>query len=216
MYFKWTDREVSSLLPKNWYQQVLEVAREYVVYRDLPRTPLTSRESEKVGLLRRGRVSGEIVREKLPWLFKAYHSTFLSLASEFTHEKIVCAEDIRYGVVLNVAEGNKMRFECHVDSNPLEGLLFCTDHPLGSGGELIVANNSDAKEVREVDADSAIIHPTSGHLIFFDARNHPHYVRPLSSKNSIRVVAAMNFYTESSPESMRPKEINNYLFGSEN
>jgi hypothetical protein len=33
----------------------------------------------------------------------------------------------RYGVVLNVQRGNTMRFECHVDSNPLTVLLFCTD-----------------------------------------------------------------------------------------
>ena len=40
----------------------------------------------------------------------------------------MAAADDRYGVVLNVQRGTKMRFECHVDSNPLTGLLFCTDH----------------------------------------------------------------------------------------
>ena len=43
----------------------------------------------------------------------------------------MAAHDDRYGVVLNVQRGTEMRFECHVDSNPLTGLLFCTDHPDG-------------------------------------------------------------------------------------
>ena len=38
------------------------------------------------------------------------------------------ARDKRYGIVLNVQRGTTMRFECHVDSNPLTGLLFYTDH----------------------------------------------------------------------------------------
>ena len=40
-----------------------------------------------------------------------------------------------------------MRFECHVDSNPLTGLLFCTDHQ--AGGELVIANDTEAEGVAE-------------------------------------------------------------------
>jgi hypothetical protein len=57
------------------------------------------------------------------------------------------------------------------------------------------------------------IRPQAGHLIFFDGRRYPHYARPLASKSGTRIVAVMNFYTESCPESTRPPELNRHLFG---
>jgi hypothetical protein len=215
MRFNWLGFEVSGILPNNWQEKVIDVARTDTVFRDLPRTPITTRENPDIIIRRRGRVSGEVVAEKLSWLYKEYHTTFLQLATKFTNEEIFCAKDIRYGVVLNVAIGNEMCFECHVDSNPLEGLLFCTTHPPGTGGDLVVANNQDAWGIEEVDANASHIYPVAGQLAFFDARKNPHYVRRLIDKNSIRVVAAMNYYTESFPESTRPAAINQYLFGKE-
>ena len=106
-----------------------------------------------------------------------------------------------------------MRFECHVDSNPLTGLLFGTDHPAGAGGELVFAHDPAAADVDAVERDCSVIRPHAGHLIFFDGRHHPHYARPLISESDMRIVAVMNFYTESCPESTRPPELNRHLFG---
>ena len=106
-----------------------------------------------------------------------------------------------------------MRFECHVDSNPLTGLLFCTDHPAGSGGELVFAHDPAAADVDAVERDGTVIRPRAGQLIFFDGRQHPHYARSLRSESDLRVVAVMNYYTESCPESTRPPELNRHLFG---
>ena len=50
-----------------------------------------------------------------------------------------------------------------------------------------------------VERDCSVIRPHAGHLIFFDGRNYPHYARPLTSESDMRVVAVMNFYTESYP-----------------
>ena len=83
------------------------------------------------------------VRDHLPWLYKAYRNEILKLANEVTAEDVSAAQDDRYGVVLNVQHGTRMRFECHVDSNPLTGLLFCTDHP--NGGELVFAHSAGAR-----------------------------------------------------------------------
>ena len=120
-------------------------------------------------------------------------------------ERVTAAADERYGVVLNVQQGTTMRFECHVDSNPLTGLLFFTDH--SSGGELVIAHDPAASDIQAVERDCSVIRPHAGHLIFFDARRHPHYARPLVSEACTRVVAVMNFYTESFPESTRPAEL---------
>lgn len=121
------------------------------------------------------------------------------------------AHDERYGIVLNVQQGTSMRFECHVDSNPLTGVLFCTDHQ--TGGELVVAHDTAAADIAAVEHDCSVIRPQSGHLIFFDAREHPHYARPLTTVSGTRVVAVMNFYTGSCPESTRPRELNRHLYG---
>ncbi len=151
------------------------------------------------------------VRQYLPWLYRFYRGYFLELASETCAERVVPALDDRYGVVLNVQDGTAMRFECHVDSNPLTGLLFCTEHL--AGGELVFAHDPAASDVDAVDRDCSVLRPHAGHLIFFDGRRHPHYARPLLREPQLRVVAVMNFYTDSCPESTRPPELNHHLFG---
>jgi hypothetical protein len=105
-----------------------------------------------------------------------------------------------------------MRFECHVDSNPVTDLLFFTDHPAG-GGELVVGHESGAIGVEALEMNGSVIRPQAGQLIFFDGKTHPHYARTLRSEDEVRVVAAMNFYTDSCPESTRPPELNRHLFG---
>jgi hypothetical protein len=170
-----------------------------------------SREAADVRRIRRGRVHADQVRESLPWLYESYRGAFLELAREAWAQPVMAAGDERYGVVLNVQRGTAERFECHIDSNPLTGLLFCTNH--AAGGELVFAHNRDAASIDAVERDCSVIRPQAGHLIFFDARRHPHYSRPLITESDRRVVAVMNFYTESCPESTRPKELNRHLYG---
>jgi 2-oxoglutarate-Fe(II)-dependent oxygenase superfamily protein len=180
-------------------------------FRDFPRTPVLSREAAEVRHITRGRVHAHQVRHRLSWLYQAYRGTFLELAGEACEEKVSPAHDDRYGVVLNVQCGTRMRFECHIDSNPLTGLLFCTDHV--NGGELVFAHDAAAASIADVERDCSVVRPSAGHLIFFDARWYPHYVRPLTQESDMRVVAVMNYYTESSPESTRPLELNRHLYG---
>ena len=179
-------------------------------FREFPRTPILSREAPSVDSIPRGRVHADQVRDRLPWLYKAYRGEFLELAGEVTQERVLPAGDDRYGIVLNVQQGTAMRFECHVDSNPLTGLLFCTDHPVG--GELVFAHDTGAAGTANVDRNCSVIRPHAGHLIFFDARWHPHYSRQLTAASEMRIVAVMNFYTESFPEATRPPELNRHLY----
>jgi hypothetical protein len=210
--FGWTTFDVSSRLPDLWKQDVATVGVD-ADFREFPRTPILSREAEDVARISRGRVHAGEVRQRLPWLYWSYRGYFLQLARETSVERVVPALDDRYGVVLNVQRGTAMRFECHVDSNPLTGLLFCTEHPAGTGGELVFAHDPGASEVEAVEKDCSVLRPHAGHLIFFDGRNHPHYARPLLAEAHMRIVAVMNFYTEACPESTRPQELNRHLFG---
>lgn len=208
--FRWTTFDLNGILPRDWQQEVLQVAAE-ADFRDFPRTPVLSREAPEVSHIPRGRVHADDVCRRLPWVYESYRSLFLELATEATEQNVSPARDDRYGVVLNVQRGPEMRFECHVDSNPLTGLLFCTDH--AHGGELVFAQDSAAASIEDVERDCSVVRPTAGHLIFFDAREHPHYARPLTERLGMRVVAVMNYYTESFPESTRPRELNRHLYG---
>jgi 2OG-Fe(II) oxygenase superfamily len=200
-------------LPPGWQHDIHQVAAE-ADSRDYPRTPMLSREAEGVTHITRGRVRADIVQQRLPWLYKLYQSDFLDMATEARAECIKVAFDDRYGVVLNVQRGKDMRFECHVDSNPVTGLLFFTEHPAG-GGELAVGHDPAAVGVEAVERDCTVIEPRAGQLIFFDGKTHPHYARALRSESDMRVVAVMNFYTDACPESTRPMGLNRHLFGEE-
>ena len=208
--FRWTTFDVTGSLPPAWQQEISAVALE-AEFRAFPRTPVLSREAPSVESIPRGRVHAEQVRNRLPWLHKAYRNEFLELARQAAREGVSPALDDRYGIVLNVQRGTGMRFECHIDSNPLTGLLFCTDHT--AGGELVIAHDAAASSIDAVERDCSVIRPHAGHLIYFDARRYPHYVRALTEDSGMRVVAVMNFYTDSCPESTRPRELNRHLYG---
>jgi len=210
--FSWRTFDVSGRLPADWQHDIVTVAAK-ADFREFPRTPILSREAADVARISRGRVHASEVQQYLPWLYRFYRGYFLELARQTSAERVVPALDDRYGVVLNVQRGTAMRFECHVDSNPLTGLLFCTEHPAGTGGELVFAHDPDASDVDAVERDCSVLQPHAGRLIFFDGRRHPHYARPLLREPQLRVVAVMNFYTDSCPESTRPPELNRHRFG---
>jgi hypothetical protein len=208
--FHWVTFDVSNLLPHHWQQDVRFVATA-ADFRKFPRTPLLTREGPDVPFISRGRVHADVVRQRLPWLHELYHGAFLKLLDEVWTEPVTAAADGRYGVVLNVQRGTTMRFECHVDSNPVSGLLFCTDHR--DGGEVVIAKDKSAQTIAGVEKDCSVIRPHAGHLLLFDGRERPHYARRLIAESDIRVAAVMNYYTQSCPESTRPQELNRHLYG---
>ncbi|MGN6258533.1 MAG: 2OG-Fe(II) oxygenase [Solirubrobacterales bacterium] len=191
----------------------MNVARVAAKSRILQPTSSTSREADPDLRLKTLTVGGEETCAHLPWLADLYKGPFRELAQRCSDLEVTVARDKRYGAVINVKQGTSMSYECHVDSNPLEGLLYVTSHPPGTGGELVVSNRGDVQSREEVDADCSIIYPVAGHLIFFEASRHSHYVRPLRSEQDMRVVVAMNFYTQALPESARPRDLNRHLFG---
>ncbi len=211
--FSWRTFDVEDLLPRSWREELLELAQQQATHRTLRPRSVTSREGGRDLALPVITVGGRVLRERIPWLGSLYEGWFREFAASCSPEPVRTAVDDRYGINLNVQRGRTMRYECHVDSNPVEGLLYVTDHPRGEGGELVVANRRGATSVEEVDCDCSVLHPVAGRLVFFDAREFAHYVRPLQEDGAVRAVVAMNFYTPSSPESSRPADLNDHLFG---
>jgi hypothetical protein len=211
--FTWTTFDVRNMLPAGWDAAILDVTSRAARYRLLAPTSETSREGDATLRLPTLTVDGTALSEHLPWLAALYRGKFRDLAQRCVDEPVSTAQDPRYGAVINVKRGNNMRYECHVDSNPLEGLLYVTTHLPGSGGELVVSNKGDVPSLEAVDSDCATIHPVSGRLVFFNASGHSHYVRALKDEAGVRAVVAMNYYTPASPESARPADLNQHLFG---
>ncbi|WP_084597758.1 2OG-Fe(II) oxygenase [Micromonospora chokoriensis] len=212
--FSWLSFDVSAAMPTGWREEIEKVARNDRITKQLVPPHHTSRESADVAAVQVMTVRGVTVWERLPWLIDLYRGYFRELYEEAAGRRLHPTDDQRYAVVMNVQEGGD-RYECHVDTNPIEALLYVTDHPRGTGGELVVANNADAASVEEVDEDCSILYPSSGQLVFFDARRWPHYVRALREPG-LRVAVGMNYYTDECPESTRPQDLNEYLYGAQN
>lgn len=191
--------------------KLIEFALKNVNIVSLSPTNTTSREDEQITSLQNAVVNGDKIRESLPWLFDLYQSEFLELAKAATKKNLHCASEDVYAINFNVQIGNQMRYECHVDSNPVQGMLYVTTHSPGQGGELVVSNQSDVFGIEEVDKDFTAINPHSGLLVFFDARRHSHYVLPIVENNCFRVAVAMNYYDEDSTEKDRPKGLSQHL-----
>lgn len=211
--FSWRVFDVEDLLPSGWREELLDLAVDQATQRTLQPRSVTSREGDPDLRLPVITVGGRVLTERVPWLATLYRGWFREYAATCSNETVMTAVDDRYGINLNVQRGRRMRYECHVDSNPIEGLLYVTDHPRGSGGELVAANRRGVSSVKEVDEDCSVLHPEAGKLVFFDAREFAHYVRPLRDDDAVRAVVAMNFYTPASPESARPADLNEHLFG---
>jgi hypothetical protein len=210
--FRWLTFDVESLLPTNWREDVLYSAEHRSGLRTLSGKHSTSREGANPTPLTIHGVGGQTVSQQHEWVVEMYKTMFRQLAEEVWRVPVACADDDQYAAVLNVQFNDGTRYECHVDTNPIEGLLFVTDHPRGSGGELVVANGHEANDIHAVDQDCSVIRPEFGKLVFFDGRQHSHYVRPLLT-SEVRVVIAMNFYTPDCPEQTRPRDLNSYLYG---
>ena len=209
--FTWMSKDIEYYLPKGWKKSIESLALNQCIEKIIVPTSVTSREDSSVTEIITKVVGGKKLKSELPWLYELYANKFRLMSEEIYKTEVFIAEDDRYAINLNVQIGNKARYECHVDSNPIEGLLYVTDHPKGQGGELIVSNEPSAIGCQEIDRDCVRIYPRTGDLIFFNASNHPHYVAPLTSEQSIRIVVAMNYYTWELTEKMRPADLNHHL-----
>ena len=210
--FQWHEFDLSKYLSKKVCNEIIEYSINNAIHKILSPCSVTSREDKDIREISTYTVDGESIRRDIPYLFELYNGIIYEHAKTLVVEQVLLAKKDVYAINLNVQNGKNMRYECHVDSNPLQGVLNITSHNKGSGGELVVSHNPDAIGVNEIDKNCEIIYPKAGKLLLFDATENPHYVRHLKNNNDVRVSMTMNFYTPNSPESARPIDLNNHLF----
>jgi len=147
-------------------------------------------------------MSGEMIADSLPWLYDMYRSTFCVMASRVYGQGMRVSPNMHNAINFNVVEGMGARYEWHVDSNPLTGVLYFTDASASTGGRLVFRGEGGA---------DLLLPMRKGNLVLFDARNHAHAVEPLQTSQP-RICAPMNFFVESE-EIERPQELDDYLYG---
>jgi hypothetical protein len=195
-------------LGRDWQDQIIQVGQLESVSKDLGRFPDITREDVECPIML-NRLEGDKTKALLP----RFHSFFGGLGQELAREIDPCAvitQDQRKIGVLNIQFSAHQRMVCHVDSNPITVLVFVTTHLAGEGA-LVVANFKGLASPAEVDEDCTVIQPVAGDVIVFNAQEHSHYSQPISPA-SLRVVALANYYTDGSPESQRPSELDAFRF----
>lgn len=194
------DIQELGLLPTDWIEQITHVVDEYAEHTQLDGSSSTSREpvpDEKMDVYL---VTGDTIREHLPWLYSLYENEFLQLASTVAQQPLYPCTDVVASININVLRGRGARYEWHVDSNPLTGMLYVTTHRYGDGGELVF----------EKDGTRTTVYPEAGIFIAFDAREIPHTVLPLS-KDAVRLSIPMNYY-HSKDQQTRLSGLDSYLY----
>lgn len=201
--------DCGDLLPSGWIEAVTRCARSFAKYLRLDGASPTSRQrqlgSSADDLV--GAVTGSVATREVPWLDTFYRHQVSSLIDGLDVGGFSPSEDHRSGLNVNVLPPGSA-YEWHVDTNPLTALLFVTDHPEGSGGELVFR----ADPVTQPDRDRELrIHPVPGLLLIFDAREAAHAVMPVKGTER-RISVPMNFY-QAHQSRERPRHLDRYLYG---
>mgnify|MGYP006170276237 CR=1 FL=1 len=210
MPFHWHVYDVASVLPAGWDIELLDLARREAVQHTFRPTMSTAREDPdaQIPLVT---VNGEKLMTAAAWVHDLYTGWFRDLARRLTDEDLYTTSTLNRALSLNILRLGGDRYPCHVDSNPMLGLLYLPHLAESPGGGLVVGRDRTARNVAGVDADRAVIYPRRGQLYFFDARAHAHYVEPMRT-DALRAVLTMNYYSPSCPETARPAGLDEQLF----
>ena len=125
-------------------------------------------------------------------------------SSSVTGIDLVMAEDVESSININMVAGIGNRYERHVDSNPVTGLLYLSTLAEEDGGALVFDHPSGLSDR---------IYPRQGLFVAFDASDTPHYVAPLK-RHLARLSVPMNYYRVGETQA-RPIDLDSYLYGSD-
>lgn len=198
--------DVRDLLPADWQNQISACSARASRWQLLEGASVTSREAAFLESAPPcvGVVTGEVIAEELPWLNALYKHEFLKLANAVGEGQYEVSSDVRSGVNIN-ATPMGARYEWHVDSNPITGLLFATSHARKDGGQLIFRPDPIA---RPFESWELKVSPSAGTLLLFDAREAAHVVTQVQT--GLRLSVPMNYYFIGRQD--RPEDLDAYLY----
>jgi hypothetical protein len=118
--FKYYEIDIAHLLPPDWKEKVFSIAYNYAEHIKTSSYSLQSREQDTNQELESFVVNGNIIKKELPWLYDFYRNTCRDIYHEMTGDEIIVATNDLYAINLNIQVGKTMRYECHIDSNPVQ------------------------------------------------------------------------------------------------
>jgi hypothetical protein len=125
----------------------------------------------------------------------------LELAQKAVGRELVPSQRERSAININMHDFLGSRYDWHVDSNPVTGLLFASTLRESDGGSLVFDDG---------DGCETSFCPERGRFLVFDARRTPHTVTPLT-RPLCRLSIPMNFFFEDEPEE-RPADLDAFLY----
>lgn len=201
-YFEF-DLESLSLLPPSWDRTIEAVGARSGVVTVLKGLSMTSRERVPNPEIPVTVANGEVIRREIGWLYDLYEKPLCDIASKAFGRELFPAADEKSAININVIAGAGARYEWHVDSNPVTGLLFANTLPPDCGGELLFRQQNQ----------ECLVRPRKGVFLLFDAREIEHTVVSLKTQCT-RISVPMNYYFSPNPaDQHRPKDLDDYLYG---
>lgn len=149
-------------------------------------------------------LTGERIRQRLPWLYDWYvDPATAELMSQLAGERVVPSPDLVSGLNVNILRGPGGRYEWHTDSQPYTLVVFASSVPEAEGGQLLVG-----------DMVSPLVVPCqAGTAVLFDGEAVPHAVSALTT-GRVRVSLPITFLPYGGYLRRAPG-INDYLFSEE-
>ena len=191
--------DFSEKFPFDWKKQVSALIQSSSKSTVLDGASETSR--EKLGTRIPVRiVEGKAIARDLPWLVRLYEHDFLQFASDSFGKQLFVCNETNDAININCIEGVAARYEWHVDTNPVTGILFVETFDKSDGGALIFRKQGE--EFR--------FQPRSGWFCCFAAQDVEHAVEPLLA-STMRTSIPMNYYVDRTNTGRDPT-LNAYLY----
>jgi hypothetical protein len=191
----------TGVLPDGWQSHVSAVANRFAARTELTGDGSTSREARLGQDIVVYVADGSVVKREIPWAWDLYNGLLRDFSGRCFGQSLYPARLERTAININVLRGRGARYEWHVDSNPVTGLLFCSTADAGAGGSLVF---------RARDSQRALVRPKAGTFICFDAREVDHRVAPLR-RSADRISMPMNYYL-SAVEQPRPDDLDAQIY----
>jgi len=94
-------------------------------------------------------VEGDVVRDRLPWLWRLYHGALRDFAAKAAGFPLFAANRLRASITLNILSGAGAWSDWHKDMNQVTGLLFVTVSDPDGAGDLLFRDGA-GREARLV------------------------------------------------------------------
>lgn len=157
-------------------------------------------------------VTGDIIRERWPELFKVYsHRVLLDWIKDITGEPVFTSPHIQSAVNLNIMDGSESVYRWHFDAVPYTALLYLTDVRPEDGGALELIPDCQPHTIPDSrEAERNQLWPTAGTLVLMDGTRCYHRVAPIV-RPSLRLSIPL-VYPHAVATYERPAGLDSYLY----